>query len=41
MWAVHDLVDWRELMAPRDFARLDVIERARRGQGPTYLVTQG
>lgn len=40
MWAVHDLVDWRELMAPHDFARLDVIERARRGQGPTYLVTQ-
>ncbi|MEV4997030.1 NUDIX domain-containing protein [Streptomyces niveus] len=40
MWAVHDLVDWQELMAPHAFARLDAIERARRDEGPNYLVTQ-
>ncbi|MFB7403254.1 NUDIX domain-containing protein [Streptomyces rubiginosohelvolus] len=39
MWAVHDLAAWQELMAPRDFARLDAIERARRGEGPSYLIT--
>ncbi|MFB9346793.1 NUDIX domain-containing protein [Streptomyces heliomycini] len=39
MWAVHDLATWQELMAPRAFARLDAIERARRGEGPTYLIT--
>ncbi|MFD4613125.1 NUDIX domain-containing protein [Streptomyces sp. NPDC058440] len=39
MWAVHDLATWQELMAPRAFARLDSIERARRGEGPTYLIT--
>ncbi|MGW2695684.1 methyltransferase [Streptomyces sp. NPDC001296] len=39
MWAVHDLSDWQELMAPRSFARLDAIERARRGEGPSYLIS--
>jgi 8-oxo-dGTP pyrophosphatase MutT (NUDIX family) len=39
MWAVHDLATWQELMAPRAFARLDAIERARRGEGPAYLIT--
>lgn len=39
MWAVHDLSTWQELMAPSAFARLDAIERARRGEGPTYLIT--
>ncbi|KUN38707.1 NUDIX hydrolase [Streptomyces olivochromogenes] len=39
MWAVHDLATWHELMAPRAFARLDAIERARRGEGPAYLIT--
>ncbi|MER6526626.1 NUDIX domain-containing protein [Streptomyces sp. NPDC001508] len=39
MWAVHDLATWQELMTPRDFARLDAIERARRGEGPAYLST--
>nr|WP_285899650.1 hypothetical protein [Streptomyces sp. CHD11] len=39
MWAVHDLATWQELMAPGAFARLDAIERARRGEGPTYLIT--
>ncbi|MEU4657814.1 NUDIX domain-containing protein [Streptomyces sp. NPDC023723] len=39
MWAVHDLSTWQELMAPLAFARLDAIERARRGVGPSYLVT--
>ncbi|MFD7947252.1 methyltransferase [Streptomyces sp. NPDC059744] len=39
MWAVHDMPSWQELMAPRAFARLDAIERARRGKGPAYLLT--
>ncbi|MFE9970152.1 methyltransferase domain-containing protein [Streptomyces hirsutus] len=39
MWAVHDLAGWQELMAPLAFARLDAIERARRGEGPAYLIT--
>ncbi|MFE9503323.1 NUDIX domain-containing protein [Streptomyces anthocyanicus] len=39
MWAVHDLATWQELMAPRAFARLAAIERARRGEGPAYLIT--
>ncbi|GGU55817.1 hypothetical protein GCM10010211_20790 [Streptomyces albospinus] len=39
MWAVHDMTGWQELMAPRAFARLDAIERARRGEGPTYFIT--
>ncbi|AKZ53388.1 hypothetical protein SAM23877_0339 [Streptomyces ambofaciens ATCC 23877] len=39
MWAVHDLATWQELMVPRTFARLDAIERARRGEGPAYLIT--
>lgn len=39
MWAVHDLVGWRELMAPRAFARLDAVERARLREGPAYLIT--
>jgi ASC-1-like (ASCH) protein/ADP-ribose pyrophosphatase YjhB (NUDIX family) len=39
MWAVHDLATWQELMASRAFARLDAIERARRGEGPAYLIT--
>ncbi|MFE5604185.1 NUDIX domain-containing protein [Streptomyces coelicoflavus] len=39
MWAVHDLATWQELMTPRAFARLDAVERARRGKGPAYLVT--
>ncbi|WP_308408607.1 NUDIX domain-containing protein [Streptomyces sp. AC627_RSS907] len=39
MWAVHDLATWQELMAPRAFARLDAVERARHGQGPTFLIT--
>ncbi|MET9507766.1 methyltransferase [Streptomyces flavidovirens] len=39
MWAVHDMADWKELMAPRAFARLDAVERARRGEGPAYLST--
>ncbi|MFF9456985.1 hypothetical protein [Streptomyces flaveolus] len=39
MWAVHDLATWQELMATRAFARLDAVERARRGDGPGYLNT--
>ncbi|AJE81563.1 hypothetical protein SLNWT_1187 [Streptomyces albus] len=39
MWAVHDLATWQDLMAPRAFARLDAIERARLGEGPAYLIT--
>ncbi|MGW1007326.1 methyltransferase [Streptomyces sp. NPDC002520] len=39
MWAVHDMASWQELMAPRAFARLDATERARRGEGPAYLIT--
>ncbi|MET8183765.1 NUDIX domain-containing protein [Streptomyces sp. NPDC005336] len=39
MWAVHDMDTWRELMAPRAFARLDAAERARRGEGLGYLST--
>ncbi|NUO45208.1 MAG: NUDIX domain-containing protein [Streptomyces sp.] len=39
MWAVHNLATWKELMTPRTFARLDAIERARRGEGPAYLIT--
>lgn len=39
MWAVYDMADWQELMAPRDFARLDAVERARRADGPAYLCT--
>ncbi|WP_406149516.1 NUDIX domain-containing protein [Streptomyces anulatus] len=39
MWAVHDLLTWQELMAPRAFDRLDAIERARHGEGPSYLIT--
>jgi ASC-1-like (ASCH) protein/8-oxo-dGTP pyrophosphatase MutT (NUDIX family) len=39
MWAVHDLATWQGLMDPRDFARLDAVERARRGEGPAYLIT--
>lgn len=39
MWAVHDLATWQELMAPGAFARLDAVERARRGEGPAYLIT--
>ncbi|MFK0120131.1 NUDIX domain-containing protein [Streptomyces sp. NPDC090994] len=39
MWAVHDLTAWQKLMAPRAFARLDAIERARRGEGPACLIT--
>ncbi|WP_069465592.1 NUDIX domain-containing protein [Actinacidiphila rubida] len=39
MWAIHDLRTWQELMAPHVFSRLDAVERARQGQGPTYLVT--
>ncbi|MET9552308.1 NUDIX domain-containing protein [Streptomyces sp. NPDC006645] len=40
MWAVHDLPDWQKLMAPHAFARLDAVERARRGEGPAYLATR-
>jgi 8-oxo-dGDP phosphatase len=39
MWAVHDMASWQELMAPRAFARLAAVERARRGEGPAYLTT--
>jgi ASC-1-like (ASCH) protein/8-oxo-dGTP pyrophosphatase MutT (NUDIX family)/protein-L-isoaspartate O-methyltransferase len=39
LWAVHDLAEWQALMAPRAFAHLDAIERARRGEGPAYLIT--
>ncbi|MGW6897200.1 methyltransferase [Streptomyces sp. NPDC054919] len=39
MWAVHDMADWQELMAPSALARLDAIERARRGECPAYLIT--
>ncbi|MGW0791329.1 NUDIX domain-containing protein [Streptomyces sp. NPDC002911] len=39
MWAVYGLTDWRELMGPRAYARLDAIERARCGKGPAYLHT--
>ncbi|WP_331735538.1 hypothetical protein OG379_41085 (plasmid) [Streptomyces sp. NBC_01166] len=35
----HDLATRQELMAPRAVARLDAIERARRGEGPAYLIT--
>ncbi|WP_435298123.1 M15 family metallopeptidase [Streptomyces sp. YPW6] len=38
MWAVHDLATWKELMPPLAFARLDAVERARRGEGPAYLI---
>lgn len=40
MWAVHDMAGWQELMAPRDFSRLNAIERARTGEGPAYLITR-
>jgi hypothetical protein len=39
LWAVHDLAGWQELMAPRAFARLEAVERARLGEGPAYLIT--
>ncbi|WP_327294042.1 methyltransferase domain-containing protein [Streptomyces sp. NBC_01197] len=39
MWAIHDLAGWRELMTLRAFVRLDAVERARRGEGPAYLIT--
>ncbi|MFF7899648.1 NUDIX domain-containing protein [Streptomyces sp. NPDC088817] len=39
MWAVHDMAGWQELMAPRDFSRLNALERARTGEGPAYLIT--
>ncbi|MFJ9041230.1 NUDIX domain-containing protein [Streptomyces sp. NPDC102406] len=39
LWAVHGLDGWRELMDPRTFARLEAVERARRGEGPAYLTT--
>lgn len=39
MWAVHDPATWQELMAPSAFARLDAVERARRGEGPAYLIS--
>jgi len=39
MWAVHDLATWQELTAPRAFARLDAIERARLNEDPAYLTT--
>ncbi|WP_329113458.1 methyltransferase domain-containing protein [Streptomyces sp. NBC_01465] len=39
MWAVHDLGQWRLLMGEMPFARLDAVERARRGQGPNFRVT--
>ncbi|MFJ3212770.1 NUDIX domain-containing protein [Streptomyces flaveolus] len=39
MWAIHALAAWRTLMAPHAFARLDAIERARRKEGPAYLIT--
>ncbi|MEU8955041.1 NUDIX domain-containing protein [Streptomyces sp. NPDC048518] len=39
MWAVHDLAAWQELMPPGAFARLDATERARRGEGPSFLIT--
>ncbi|MGW7067101.1 methyltransferase [Streptomyces sp. NPDC054855] len=39
MWAIHEIADWRELMAPRSIDRLDAVERARRGAGPSYLTT--
>ncbi|WP_420036115.1 NUDIX domain-containing protein [Streptomyces sp. cg28] len=39
MWAVHDLATWQKLMAPRAFARLDAVEQARLGTGPSFLIT--
>ncbi|MGW2081923.1 methyltransferase domain-containing protein [Streptomyces sp. NPDC001939] len=39
MWAIHDLSEWQRLMGEAFFARLDAIERARRGQGPNYYVS--
>ncbi|MFE7379210.1 hypothetical protein ACFU9F_02455 [Streptomyces zhihengii] len=39
MWAVHDLATWQELVAPLAFTRLDAVERARHGDGPTFLIT--
>ncbi|MFI0242534.1 NUDIX domain-containing protein [Streptomyces sp. NPDC016845] len=39
LWAVHDLAQWRRLMDQRSFARLEAVERARRGRGPAYLTT--
>ncbi|MFT9480480.1 NUDIX domain-containing protein [Streptomyces sp. 11-1-2] len=39
LWAVHDLAEWRRLMGETPFARLDAVERTRRGQGPNYLAT--
>jgi 8-oxo-dGTP pyrophosphatase MutT (NUDIX family) len=39
MWAVHGPATWQVLTAPRAFARLDAIERARLGEGPAYLIT--
>ncbi|MFJ5292844.1 SAM-dependent methyltransferase [Streptomyces sp. NPDC088348] len=38
-WTIHDLAEWRDLMAPRAFIRLDTVERARLGEGPAYLTT--
>lgn len=37
-WATHDLSEWQHLMEPRAFARLEAVERARLGEGPTYLM---
>ncbi|MFH9862236.1 NUDIX domain-containing protein [Streptomyces sp. NPDC017202] len=37
--AIHDLVQWRELMGEVPYARLAAVERARTGDGPTYLIT--
>lgn len=39
LWAIHDLSEWRRLMGEAAFARLDAVERARRGRGPRYFVT--
>ncbi|SEO93673.1 ASC-1 homology (ASCH) domain-containing protein [Actinacidiphila rubida] len=39
LWALHDLAHWQRLMADDSYIRLKAVERARHGQGPTYLAT--
>ncbi|WP_338673877.1 hypothetical protein V1460_12975 [Streptomyces sp. SCSIO 30461] len=38
MLSAH-MTGWQTLMPPRAFSQLGALERARRGQGPAYLLT--